>query len=324
MGRCARRFVASLVGVVLVGALVGGCGGDDEPKDHTVAILRTVKGSPGESTFATAMAKLGFSPEHLHVLAEQSDEVYPTESAAKAAVRTWVDQGAELILALSTSAALAATDAAPDVPVLFLSSDPLGTGLVKNVRRPDGNRTGVGYRVPSDRLLALAEDAFGDLTDVGCVYASGDPASGPPLADLARGTKALGMKLHCVPFDDPKGARTALDAAVAAGAQLVVVPSAAKTAAAFPQLAAAVGTMTVPVVTTTAADFAVLTLQPDSDEIYRQLARQASRLLKGAHASEVPVEDPGHYRLIVNLKVAERIGRPVPPAVIARADQVIR
>jgi putative ABC transport system substrate-binding protein len=324
MGRCTRRFVASLLGFALLSALLVGCGGDDEPPVHTVAILRSVAGSAGEDAFGPALAKLGFAPSQLRVLGHDTHEVYATEDAAKAAVRDWVRQGAELILALSTSAALAATDAAPHTPVLFLSSDPVGTGLVKDVRHPDGNRTGVGYRVPADRFLAIAEDAFGDLTRIGCVYAGDDPASAPPLADLRRGATALGMTLHCEQFSGPADARRAVDAALADGSQVLVVPSAAKTAATFPQLAVDFADVKVPVITTTAAEFAVVTLQPDSKEIYRQLARQAARLLRGATPSQVPVEDPGHYLLVVNERVAERIGRAIPADVLARADQVIR
>lgn len=324
MGPCARRWLASFLGSVLLVALLTGCSSDDQPQDHTVAILRSVAGSPGEDTFGPALVKLGFPKEHLHVLGSDPEEIHPTEDDAKAAVRGWVADGAELVLALSTTAAMAATEAAPDVPVLFLSSDPQGTGLVKDVRHPDGNRTGVGYRVPADRFLSLAEDAFGELTNIGCLSASDDPASGPPLADLRRGAAALQMQLHCATFDDPTQVRAAIDQVLATGAQLLVVPSASKTASAFPQLTRALADVPVPVVTTTAADFAVITLQPDSDAVYRQLARQAARLLRGAKPAEVPVEDPGRYRLVVNTKVAQRMGRTIPAELVDRADQVIR
>jgi ABC-type uncharacterized transport system substrate-binding protein len=54
------------------------------------------------------------------------------------------------------------------------------------------------------------------------------------------------------------------------------------------------------------------------------MGRQAARILQGTPVSDVPVEDPARFLLSVNLPAAERIGRTIAPAVVKRADQVIR
>jgi ABC-type uncharacterized transport system substrate-binding protein len=58
--------------------------------------------------------------------------------------------------------------------------------------------------------------------------------------------------------------------------------------------------------------------------VYRQIGRQAVRLLGGTAVAKVPVQDPGHYLIVINEKVATRLGRTIPEDVLERADRVVR
>jgi putative ABC transport system substrate-binding protein len=210
------------------------------------------------------------------------------------------------------------------VPIVVLSNDPVASGLVVDERHPKGNVTGSSYRVPSDRVLAVAADAFGRVERVGCLYPRNDPAADPARRDLVRGVAALGMTLQCASFDTPAGVAAAVAELVADGVDVVYLVNAPALVQAFPEIERALASVPIPVVGSTPNGFATLLLEPDGKEVYRQLGRQVGRLLGGAKVSEVPLQDPGRFLLVVNQAAAHRIGVTIPAEVLDRADQVVR
>lgn len=324
--RAASPVRAGLGALIVLSALLAACsGGAPAPTTHTIGILRAVAGSKNEGSFLDALADEGIDRSRLRIFGKDPQEVHTEEVETEQTVRDWVRKGAELIVALSTRTAAAATKAAPRTPVLVLSTDPSATGLVKDERHPEGRVTGASYRVPADRTLALADDAFrgADIKRVGCLQPANDPAAVPARAALQRGADALGMELICATFRSPDDVPDAVQQVLAARVDIIVLVNAPATAIAFPQLRFVLSKTTVPVIANQPADFAVLTLSPDSRAVYRTMGRQAARILQGTRVADVPVEDPGRFLLVVNLPAAARIGRSIAPAVLKRADQVV-
>ncbi|MCU1379170.1 MAG: transporter substrate-binding protein [Acidimicrobiales bacterium] len=318
-----RRWGAALVSLAALASLLSGCG-DKAGTEHTIGILRAVPAKDREQAFFAALDQAGYDRSQLRVLGGKATEVHPDKDDAEQTAKAWVADGVELIVALSTTSAQAARAATSTVPILVLVNDPSGSGLVTDERRPTGNVTGSSYRVPSDRLLAVADDAFGDVHDVGCLYPSDDPGARPPHADLVRGARALDMTLRCASFASPVGVAGAVAELVADGVDVIYLVNASGTVRAFPELERALVGVPVPVLASTPTDFATLLLEPDGKDLYRQLGRQAARLLDGAKVSEVPVQDPGRFLLVVNLAAARRVGATIPTEILDRADQLIR
>jgi putative ABC transport system substrate-binding protein len=220
---------------------------------------------------------------------------------------------------------MAAAEAAPDTNVLFLSNDPLVTGLIQNEARPEANLTGVTFRVPADRTLSLATRAVPGLERLGLLFPATDPAAAPISEDVDQAAADLDLDLAAEPFEDDAGVGSALARLRSAGVDAVLLANAPATVRALPALAEVNdGADALPLIAnTTAVGDALMVLQPDSRVLYRQIASQAARLLDGVPVAEVPVQDPGQFLLVLNQRVAARLGVELPDDLLAEADEVI-
>jgi putative ABC transport system substrate-binding protein len=316
------RWWAGLAAVLLLAGAVVGCSGEDDRR-RTIGMIRPVAASEREAGFYEGLAAGGYPASRLRVLGRARSEVHTDPADIRRTVRRWTKRGVDVIVATFSGGALAAADAV-DVPVVFLSNDPVATGLLADERHPEGRLTGQTYRVPSDRLLQVAADAFGPARRVGCLVVEDDPSALPVLADLRRGAEALGVELHCADVGGPGGVPAAVLSVLSQGIDVIDVIGSPQMVQHYEPVADALVDTNVPDVTTVPLEFAALTLQPDGRAIYTQLGRQVARLLDGADVRDVPVEDPAHFLLTVNERVALRLGRSIPAAVLRRADHVIR
>lgn len=290
----------------------------------TVAFLRAVAGGGSDGELLSELQRAGYEVgRNLQVLAADPTETYPDPKAAATAVAGWQRQGVDLIFAFSSRGALAARDASPDTEVVFLVNDPVAIGLVRTPDAPEDNLTGVTFRVPADRTLSLARRAIPDATRVGLIFSSTDPAAAPHRAAVAAAARTLGMALFQESFADDAGVAPAVARLLARDVDLVFISNSPTGIIARTRIQAAVAGR-VPIIANTAVvDFALLTLDPDVEELYRQLGRQAARLLDGSDPSTVPVEDPRRYRVILNRGVAKAFGIAFPADLVREADRVI-
>jgi putative ABC transport system substrate-binding protein len=325
MSRNWRRAMAWCAAVVLLCAC-----GSAEPgggaADHvTVAFLRAVAGAPStEPSFVAELRRAGFREgQNLTILAGDPNEAYSDAAAAAEAVARWEDAGVDLIMALSTSSAQVASKAAPDVDVLFLSNDPTASGLVRNEQRPDGRLTGVTFRVPADRTLSLARRAVPGLVRIGLASPPSDPAALANLDAVRAAAGGSGLELLTATFRDGADVAAAVDELAAQQIGALLVSTSPIASRAIPETIAAAADHDLPVIAnTTLVDSAVLSLSPDTDELGRQLGRQAARLLGGASLADVPVEDPNRFIVTVNALTAAELGIALPADLLREANTV--
>jgi putative tryptophan/tyrosine transport system substrate-binding protein len=238
-------------------------------------------------------------------------------------------QRPDLIIAITSPAAVALKSAKLSIPVVFaFVPDPVGLGIVESIAQPGGNFTGVTYseaRVGGKRLELLL-DAIPGTTRIGVFLNPSFPGHSAALESIRelasiRRVEVFSRELKAVEdlepaFDDVK--RASAQAAVFM-ADNVMFGSRKEIAA----LALKHRLPTIHSFPPEVRDGGLMFYGPSNEENYQRSAALADRILKGARPSELPVEQPTRYELIINLKTANALGLTMPESFLLRADEVI-
>jgi ABC-type uncharacterized transport system substrate-binding protein len=231
----------------------------------------------------------------------------------------------DVIVAVFTPCALAAQQATRQIPIVVVTADAVGSGLVTSLAAPGGNITGVSLMGSElhGKCVELFHDMLPSLKRVGALSNAADPSWKPILEQIQRAGKITGIEI--APAVMVRGLNE-VDAAFATmnkeGAAAVVIQGSLSTkdvadlalkhrlpAATVPRAFAEVGGL-----------MSYGTVGPDS---FRQSAGYVIKILRGAKPADMPVQQPTKFELVINLKTAKALGISVPPTLIARADEVI-
>lgn len=234
----------------------------------------------------------------------------------------------DLIFAPPSPAAVAARKATSTIPIVFATgTDPVGTGLVASLARPGGNVTGILSVVESlaPKLMQVLREVLPAAKRLGFLNDPDDPRARIDFAAAGPAASALGMTL--VVSDVTSTA--ALSAAVARLVEQKVDAIVTSTSLIFnlrvPLLELA-NARRLPVIghrAELAEAGALLTYGAALSDQMRVAARLADRVLKGSSPSELPVEQPTKFELVVNLNAARALGVKIPQSIQLRADRII-
>jgi putative tryptophan/tyrosine transport system substrate-binding protein len=252
--------------------------------------------------------------------------LHPEQLAEHAA--ELVNRGVDVIQTGGDSAVRAAQRATSTIPILALTDDMLGQGFVRSLAKPGGNTTGVSIfasELDDKRQEILVEAVpgirrLGILADVNTTT----PRGVDKLQDaaLARG---VALSIHRVAQAADIG--PAVDAAKASHANALNVLASALLFNNRRIIFEHVDVLRLPAVyqwPEMAEEGGFLAYGPRIVQLYRDImSRQLVQLLRGAKPADIPVEQPTKFELVVNLKTAKALGVAVPPALLARADEVI-
>jgi putative ABC transport system substrate-binding protein len=235
----------------------------------------------------------------------------------------------DLILALNTPAAMAAKKATTTIPIVIARvTDPVRSGLVSSLARPGGNVTGLSFNNSELAVkgLELLRQALPRIARVGVLSNAGNPAHPPQVAAMESAGDRIGLKLHSVllrSLNDLPAAFQAV-ARVRADALFVLDDTAlTRQRGEILKLATARSLPVVARYTDFADAGALIAYGPNLPAVYRRAAYYIDRLLRGASASDLPLEEPSVFDLVVNLRTAKALGLTISQSVLVRADQVI-
>ncbi len=239
-----------------------------------------------------------------------------------------VGQGVDVIVAISTPAALAAHKATQTIPIVaFAAVDPVASGLAESLARPGRNVTGVAVlsEETTVKRVELMREAFPHAIGLGTVATrvSSGPQSLGPVLEAGR---KLGFTVESIDIDDPTDFAKALSPeALARFDALVFVPDVILNAHQA-EIIKMVGLSSKPAIYPSpdwVANGGLMSFGPDFSDATRHLVSQLDRVLKGAKPSELPFERPTKFDLRINLRTAKKLGIELSPTVVGRADEVI-
>jgi putative ABC transport system substrate-binding protein len=205
---------------------------------------------------------------------------------------------ADVIAVSTTPAAQAAIAATRSIPILMIGlGDPVRTGLVNSLAQPGGNVTGLSLMVPevAAKRLGLLKEAIPGISRVLVLTYLADPIAPLQVKALEEAAPSLGVTLQVL----------------AQGARVTELAARYKLPAMY-------------CYSTNVADFGGLMAYDVSyPDVIRRAASYVDRILKGAKASALPVEQPTKFEFVVNLRTAKALALDMPPTLLARADEVI-
>jgi len=236
--------------------------------------------------------------------------------------------GVDVIVAISTPAALAAHQATQTIPIVaFTAVDPVASGLANSLARPGRNVTGVAVfseetTVKRVELMREVAPRAIRLATVTTKVSKGAQSVGP-LLDAGR---KLGFTVENLVVDDTADlARILSPKALAAFDAFVFIPDVILNAH-MAEIIKLVGASNKPAIFPSpdwVSNGGLMSFGPDYADASRHLTAQLDRILKGAKPGELPFERPTKFDLRVNLRTALAMGIELSPIVLARADEVI-
>lgn len=257
---------------------------------------------------------------------------------AEAFAREIVAGKVDLILAITTSSAVAARLATRTIPVVTWCGYPVETGLAETLGRPGGNVTGVTNYAGDQvwgKFVELLQELKPAMRELGVLWDYAPPAFPDgqiPLPVIERSAQKLGIRTRVWLVRSERDLDAALGALDRSSVEALIVTQGGGFHA-QPKLSARIAKVVVsrrlPAIVDLASQSVfeqarcVLAYSPNVPEVLNRLAHFVDRILRGASPSSLPFELPARFDLTLNAAVARAIGINIPQSILLRADRVI-
>jgi putative tryptophan/tyrosine transport system substrate-binding protein len=252
---------------------------------------------------------------------------------AKDGLQQLPELAAELVR-LNVSVIQASGDLAPriaqhatkSIPIVAMSDDILGAGLIANLSRPGGNITGLNILSPelSAKSLELLKDIVPGLSRVTALW---DPTTGASQVSMTEeAARSLNLELQILEVHRREDVGDAIRAAHNSQADALNVLSSPFLASLYREIIGFAAEHQLPAIyqwKEHAGAGGLMSYGPSLAGMFRQTAGIVVKILKGAKPADLPVEQPTKLELVINLKTAKALGLEIPPTLLARADEVI-
>ena len=325
-----RQFISALGGTTVAWPLVARAQQPERVRRVGVLMNRVADDSEGQSfvaAFRQAMQQLGWSDGRNVQIDTRwgandvdRDRKYSAELVALAP---------DVILASGTLSAAALQHVTRSLPIVFVQvSDPVGAGIVDTLARPGGNVTGFmnfEYSL-SEKWLELLKQIAPSVKRAAILRDSGTPAGIGQFSAIQGAAQSLGVEVIPVNIRDAGEIEHAVGAFARSANGGLVVTASASASNQHDLIVTLAARYKLPAVYSDRFNVTgggLISYGPDRIDQFRRAASYVDRILKGEKASDLPVQAPTKYELVINLKTAKALGLTVPQSILARADEVI-
>jgi putative tryptophan/tyrosine transport system substrate-binding protein len=241
-----------------------------------------------------------------------------------------VDQKVEIIVTLATQAAVAARKVTNAIPIVAISvNDPVGLGLVESLARPGGTVTGLSFSVGLDifsKGMEFLKEAVPGLQMVALLMNPANPYHAAAASQIEAAAQALNVRASVFQVRRPEEIATAFEAIAKAQFRAVFVAADSVFNSEAAQIAKLAMTYQLPSMhqlRDEAEAGGLMSYGTDFVDLFRRVAIYVDAILRGAKPAELPIQQPTQFELVINLNTARALGITIPPAVLARADEII-
>jgi putative ABC transport system substrate-binding protein len=237
----------------------------------------------------------------------------------------------DLLIAGNPQSAAALKSATSSIPIVFVGvADPVGIGLVQRLSRPGGNITGLATFVPGQfisKQIEILRELIPTASKVAILANPGNPIHRLVIAgELSQTAQKLAVAFPIVEATTAEELDVAFASAATQHPDAILPFGDPLTLRHATQVAALAAKHRLPAIYLSrqfATNSGLISYGPDLPDMWLRAGSYVDKILKGTKPSELPVEQPTKFELVVNLKTAKELGLTVPPTLLARADEVI-
>jgi putative tryptophan/tyrosine transport system substrate-binding protein len=323
-----REFIAGLGGIV---AWPAAGSAQQSAKIYRVGLLATGgafgSGDERRKTILEGLATRGFVEGQNLVFdvrwgEGRNDRLSQLAAALKAA-------NADVIVTFGYPAALAAKEAAKEVPIVVTGSgDPVATGLADGLARPGGRVTGMTELSTelSAKRLGILKEAVPNLRRVAMLWNAADLGMTLRYRAAETAAKALNVSVQTLGVREPNDFDTAFAEMTRSRPDGILMVSDALTMLNRRRVIEFATANRLPAIYELSAlvrDGGLMSYGPDQRAIGDRAADFVARILRGARPADLPLEQPTKFELVINLKTAKTLGLEMPLPLLGGADEVI-
>ena len=224
----------------------------------------------------------------------------------------------------------AAKEANVTIPIVMgFDNDPVGNGFVANLARPGGNITGLSALSPeiTGKRLELLKETLPTLSRVAVLGTSSQAGTAQSLREVELAAGGYRVRLQQLDVADPKDIAIAFESAVNGHSEALLVLQSAVLNPHRKQIVELAAKNRMPAIypqSEYTEAGGLMYYGANTADLFRRAAIYVDKILKGAKPSDLPVEQPTKFELVINIKTAKQIGLTIPPNILARADKVIK